>query len=66
MDSSIETNLLRLYFLIPVVRHVLNKEKRKLITSLWKMLYHRKSVTFGNEVIFTLTSSVQEVHVILK
>ena len=33
---------------------------------LWNILYCRKSVTFWNEDTFTLTSFVQEVHIILK
>ena len=43
-----------------------SKQKRLLIRVLCYGLYCRKSVTFWNEGTFSLTSSVQEVHVIFK
>ena len=66
-ESTIETKLLRFILLKSRLSETYsNKQKRKLITSLLHILYHRKSVTFLNDCTFSLTSTVQEVHVIFK
>ena len=51
---------------ITVTSDIFKQTKTLLIRVLCYGLYRRKSVTFGNEGTFSLASSVQEFHVIIK
>ena len=50
------------YFM--VAGNILKQTNRQLISALYYGLHRRKSVTFRNEGTFSLTSSLQEVHVV--